>query len=63
MIARFEETRDLRLMGGYQAGNDPELDQAVTLVPKIYKAMVQSPQSSRSDDAFRELAEALQPRK
>jgi flagellum-specific ATP synthase len=63
MIARFEETRDLRLMGGYQAGNDTELDQAVTLVPKIYKAMMQSPQSSRSDDAFRELAEALQPRK
>jgi flagellum-specific ATP synthase len=60
MIARFEETRDLRVMGGYQAGHDADLDQAVVLVPKIYKAMMQSPQTSRSVDAFRELAEALQ---
>ena len=50
-------------MGGYQPGNDIELDQAVNLVPKIYKSMLQSPQSPRSDDAFRDLAEALQPRK
>ncbi|MFI5010888.1 MAG: flagellar protein export ATPase FliI [Hyphomicrobiales bacterium] len=63
MVARFEETRDLRLMGGYQPGNDADLDQAVALVPKIYNAMLQSPQSPRSDDAFRELADALQPRK
>ena len=48
-------------MGGYQPGNDIELDQAVNLVPKIYKSMLQSPQSPRSDDAFRDLAEALQP--
>ena len=48
-------------MGGYQPGNDSELDQAVNLVPKIYKSMLQSPQSPRSDDAFRDLAEALQP--
>ena len=30
MIARFEDTRDLRLMGGYQPGHDSELDQAVS---------------------------------
>lgn len=29
MIARYEDTRDLRLMGGYQPGRDSELDQAV----------------------------------
>jgi flagellum-specific ATP synthase len=60
MIARFEDTRDLRLMGGYQSGQDSELDQAVALVPKIYEAMVQNPSSPHSEDAFRELAEALQ---
>jgi flagellum-specific ATP synthase len=60
MIARFEDTRDLRLMGGYQPGQDSELDQAVALVPKIYQAMVQGPASPPSEDAFRELAEALQ---
>ena len=33
MIARFEDTRDLRLIGGYRAGSDPDLDKAVQLVP------------------------------
>ena len=60
MIARFEDTRDLRLMGGYQPGQDGELDQAVALVPQLYDAMVQSPLSPISRDAFQELAEALQ---
>ncbi len=59
LIARFEDTRDLRLMGGYREGNDAELDQAVALVPKIYKALAQSPKSPPSKDAFRELAETL----
>ncbi len=59
MIARFEETRDLRLMGGFQTGADAELDQAVALVPIIYDAMIQSPHTPVSTDAFRELAEAL----
>jgi flagellum-specific ATP synthase len=47
-------------MGGYQAGSDPELDQAVALVPKILAAVTQAPTSLPSADAFRELAEALQ---
>lgn len=59
MIARFEETRDLRLMGGFQQGADAELDQAVALIPIIYDAMIQSPRTPASTDAFRELAEAL----
>jgi flagellum-specific ATP synthase len=59
MIARYEDTRDLRLMGGYQPGADPDLDQAVLLVPRIYEALMQSPTSPPSTDAFRELAEAL----
>src|SRR4030095_8876524 len=36
MIGRFEDTRDLRLMGGYHAGQDPDLDKAITSVPKMY---------------------------
>jgi flagellum-specific ATP synthase len=62
LIARYEDTRDLRLMGGYKEGGDPELDQAIALVPKIYESMQQSPRSGPSKDAFRELAEALQSR-
>lgn len=60
LVARYEDTRDLRLMGGYRPGQDAELDQAVAIVPKIYDAMLQSPKSAHSTDAFRELAEALQ---
>lgn len=61
LIARFEDTRDLRLMGGYQAGQDPELDQAVSLVPRIYDGLRQNPTDPLSQDAFRELAEKMQP--
>jgi flagellum-specific ATP synthase len=60
MIARYEDTRDLRLMGGYQAGHDGELDQAVIIVPKIYDALRQDPSAQPSRDAFRELADLLQ---
>jgi flagellum-specific ATP synthase len=59
LIARFEETRELRLMGGYSAGSDPVLDQAVKTVPRIYDAMTQSLHSPLSDDPFVDLAAAL----
>jgi flagellum-specific ATP synthase len=59
MIARFEDTRDLRLMGGYQRGADPELDRAVHLVPHIFDSMKQDPQDPQSTNAFQEVAEAL----
>jgi flagellum-specific ATP synthase len=59
LVARYEDTRDLRLMGGYQAGADAELDQAVLAVPKLYNALNQLPHSPSSTDGFRDLAEAL----
>ena len=52
LIARYEDTRDLRLMGGYRQGSDAELDQAVVLVPRIYEAITQSPRSSLSKDVY-----------
>ncbi|MCA6106230.1 flagellar protein export ATPase FliI [Bradyrhizobium cenepequi] len=55
MIARFEDTRDLRLMGGYQPGRDSELDQAVQLVPKIYDLMRQAPSDPPSREPYQEL--------
>ncbi|MFA6031946.1 MAG: flagellar protein export ATPase FliI [Myxococcota bacterium] len=60
LIARFEDTRDLRLMGGYQAGADAELDQAIALVPKIYEALRQDVGAPLSADVFQDLATALQ---
>lgn len=59
LVARYEDARDLRLMGGYQAGQDPELDSAIAFVPKIYQRMAQSP-GETSVNAFKELAEAMQ---
>jgi flagellum-specific ATP synthase len=59
MIAQFEDTRDLRLMGGYHRGIDSELDRAVELVPRILAAMNQSPMDPPSTDAFQEMAQAL----
>ncbi len=56
MISRFEDTRDLRLMGGYQPGSDVELDRAVLLVPRVYDALRQSPDTPPSKDAFADLA-------
>ena len=59
MIARYEDTRDLRLMGGYQPGRDSSLDQAVEIVPKIYAAMRQDASAAPSADPFRELRDMM----
>jgi len=62
MIARFEDTRDIRLLGAYQAGVDAELDMAVRQVPQIYEALLQSPKDRPTVDAFGELARHLKGR-
>ncbi len=59
MISRYEETRDLRAMGAYRPGSDPVLDQAVVLVPRIYDAMNQSPDTPVPRDPYDDLAKAL----
>jgi flagellum-specific ATP synthase len=59
LIHRFEETRDLRLIGGYRQGADPDLDMAVKQVPIIYDVLKQSPGDRESLDAFADLAGAL----
>ncbi|AQT46653.1 C-terminal [Bartonella choladocola] len=59
MISRYEETRDLRAMGAYHPGSDPVLDQAVVMVPRIYAAMNQSPDTPVSRDPYDDLAKAL----
>ena len=61
MVARYEETRELRLMGGYTPGSDPMLDQAVKTVPRIYDCMTQMLHSPLCNDPFVDLAAALRP--
>jgi flagellum-specific ATP synthase len=59
LIHRFEETRDLRLIGGYRPGADPDLDMAVKQVPVIYEMLKQTPGDRPARDAFADLAVAL----
>lgn len=59
LIARYEETRELRLMGGYSPGADVLLDKAIKSVPRIYEAMTQSPDAPRCEDPFIDLAASL----
>lgn len=55
MIARYEETSDIRALG---TGN-PALEQSLALVPIVYAAMNQSPEEPKSQDAFADLLRQL----
>ncbi|PWK71634.1 flagellar protein export ATPase FliI [Aminobacter sp. AP02] len=59
LISRFEDTRDIRLLGAYQPGADADLDLAVRQVPVIYEALGQSPADGPSLDPFSDLARHL----
>lgn len=59
LIARYEETKDLRLVGGYQPGADPVLDRALTVVPRVYDMLRQSPKSSGDEDPYAVLESLL----
>jgi flagellum-specific ATP synthase len=59
LVHRFEETRDLRLIGGYRPGVDPDLDMAIKQVPLIYDILKQAPGERPTVDAFTDLATAL----
>ncbi|MBL1258676.1 FliI/YscN family ATPase [Methylocystis sp. Sn-Cys] len=59
MLAKFEETRDLRMLGGYHAGVDAELDRAVVLSPVVYDALRQAPKDPPAVVALEELAERI----
>ncbi len=55
MVALYEDSRDLRLLGGYQAGVDPTLDRAMEMTPKIYAWLKQMPQDPPRADALDQL--------
>jgi flagellum-specific ATP synthase len=41
LYARYQRSRDLITIGAYQRGNDPLLDEAITLYPKMEKFLMQ----------------------
>lgn len=59
LVARFEDTRDLRAMGGYMAGSDVELDRAIDVVPRLYSVLTQQLGDPVSIDAFAEISAAI----
>ena len=59
LIAKFEETRDIRLIGGYKANNDVELDKAIRLVPPLYRYVSQGPDEVRHEETLDDMLSAL----
>ncbi|WP_019173211.1 flagellar protein export ATPase FliI [Pseudaminobacter salicylatoxidans] len=59
LISRFEDTRDIRLLGAYQPGADAELDMAVRQVPIVYEVLTQTPADPPSPDPLADLARHL----
>ncbi|XRC81592.1 FliI/YscN family ATPase [Hyphomicrobium sp. B1] len=60
VISRYEDTRDLRAIGGYKAGSDLTLDKAMEIVPRVYDAMKQSLDEDPVDDVYTYLSQVLQ---
>ncbi len=52
LIAKYEETRDIRLIGGYKPGNDPQLDRAMFIVPPLYQYLNQGPDDVQPDETI-----------
>ena len=50
-LSKYNENRDLVLMGGYVQGQDPDLDQALTLWPEILKFLHQDENEVRDFEA------------
>ena len=50
LVSLYMENRDLILMGGYTSGQDPELDEAVALWPKLM-GHIQQAETERADFA------------
>jgi flagellum-specific ATP synthase len=59
MIADYQDTADLRMMGGYQTGLDLARDKAIEMIPKLFEAMKQAPADPPSTDVFQDVARAL----
>lgn len=59
LVSRFEDTRDLRAIGGYRSGSDATLDRAMEMVPRLYDALKQSLDEPPVEDVFAHLTQVL----
>ena len=59
-ISKYNENRDLVLMGGYVQGQDPDLDKALALWPEIIKFLQQGEDEvCRYETSHQQLSELL----
>jgi len=59
LIAKYEETRAIRAIGGYKPNNDPELDRAMSIVPSLYQFLCQGPDDVRQDATIDDMLKAM----
>jgi flagellum-specific ATP synthase len=59
LLVRYEESRDLRAMGGYTRNTDLELDAAVVLAPRLYGAITQRPDDVPCTNGFAKISQAV----
>jgi flagellum-specific ATP synthase len=59
VISRFEDTRDLRAIGGYRPGSDAILDRAMEVVPRLYDALKQNLDEPPVEDVYAFLSQVL----
>ena len=59
LIASYEDSFELRAMGAYQPGGDPQLDLAIKVVPQIYELLTNRSQDDDSTDPFDALESLL----
>ena len=52
LIARYEDSFELRAMGAYQPGADPQLDLAIKIVPRVYELLSQNGDLDADVDPF-----------
>jgi flagellum-specific ATP synthase len=61
LVSRYEDTRDLRAIGGYRRGSDALLDRAVEVVPRLYAVLRQGPDDIACDNVFEQVAQVMAP--
>jgi len=59
MIAEYENTRELRMLGAYKPGLNRNLDAAIEIVPRIYAYLIQSSTLTVETSPYQDLSAIL----
>jgi flagellum-specific ATP synthase len=59
LYARYQRSRDLITIGAYSKGNDPQLDEAISLYPRMEQFLIQDFLDKEAYSDSRQQLEAL----